>query len=464
MSRLCVRTGTVLVTALVLIMAFAPRAAEAQDEIRVQVYHGGRGATTVTQYQAGNRPEQEIRTRRRFYVSPGDTLCFELLNGHPVFYSYGVDRVVDSTAITIPSVTTFASVITGLIPQVTGTTKSSLLSTLREMSDEVEMTDLEEALDVQLSWHEEYIKSVADLEAELEVAKTAIAQSDQPELLPSLLVPAPSPQEGAGYRTAQETILALGRGEGHFNSPSLRADLQAYYDSAVARMNRSATKNPQLLAALKTHADALLSTRDAYLAAYGSKNSPRVIRCSGAGSGLTTATLRISRRDSTATVRDTGAVVKIQMIPRFERPTVELVPLVFGAMARDVPEFSLVRDTVRVTRDDGWAIRPGAMMLGNLLDFGPRQEISLGAGLGFGLGGDNKIISDILVGPMLSYREMFRVGVATGMARFPSTLRAPAEIGRPLPPDAGKLDDLTQTRLRRATFLVFILPGIKLPD
>lgn len=175
-------------------------------------------------------------------------------------------------------------------------------------------------------------------------------------------------------------------------------------------------------------------------------------------------TLSVTRKDtSEAKAREVGRLMQVHVSPIYDRPVIELIPIAFGIYAKRVPQFSLRNNVIAREEGDEFRFRAGTMMVANMVPFHPDQSVSLGVGVGFGFFGEGKPLSDFLVGSLVSYRDLFRVGLGFGLSELPNSLKRPAAEGDPLPSNAGNITDVVETKKRGAIFMLFNMTGLSVP-
>ncbi|HLL47870.1 MAG TPA: hypothetical protein VK399_14255, partial [Longimicrobiaceae bacterium] len=162
-------------------------------------------------------------------------------------------------------------------------------------------------------------------------------------------------------------------------------------------------------------------------------------------------------------VHDTLPVLRVRAATRFPRSTVELIPVGLMHHSPDAPEYAFESDTLRLRSESTTGFRFGGMFLVNALQFGREREFAFGPGLGFGIGGEGKVLSDYLGAVMLSFRDVARIGFGAGYSVLESRLVGSAQVGRPRPAAAKDLADILEDRREPSGFLIFSITGLKLP-
>jgi len=411
--------------------------AQAQAQTLVSFYHGRDGDSKVV----GATATDSVTGRRQFTWEQrsGSEVCVRVLNANPARYSYMLNAEVDTSTPKLPQLPSgLAEGITSIAEAYSSTARSRNIPAVNDSL--IRFADL-----------------LDSLAFDLLRADSIVTDADSPELLAEVLAAAQSP---VGFRHAKVKLAQLQGVRGRFNDRKLSETIGTWASAA----RRVAQGNPvamQFATALGAFGETLISRRDAIQASYIT-TSAEVRTCAKVGNGNTTITLKVARRDSTA-IRDTGSQYFTTVVkPTYERGTVEITAAAFMGIATGISSFSVVNDTVRETRGSVFPVRVGAVFLYNAVRFGSQGEGALGIGLGFGFLGEKKALSDVFGTGVLSYRDMFRIGFGLGRSTVAGRLKAPASIGAPLPPNAGKLEDLVESRGALAGYIVFQIAGLDL--
>jgi hypothetical protein len=429
----------------------------AAQDVRAWFYHGLNGTTTRSRVFAidkGDGAQSGSGTSFTFTRDVGAQVCFAVPNAHPVKYSYALNRSVDSAAPKLPDIASYA----GLLKKILDEAASKPQRVAGQQPDTAAARlDSLKALKLD-SLNALLRSSLVYLSIDLEEVSAALVASDTPE--PFLEVKDGKLGNQHGFAYAQAFLENTSKAQFHFSDPALAAHVETLAKAFLAWAGQDEIL--QLLAkALGAYARSLLEARNAIAASYVAVNGD-IELCGEVAEGKNTFALTIQKKDSTGN-REVGEnLVKVTVLSNYKRPSVTLDPLAFVAFAPRVRQFQIINDTLRGPRDDATAFRPGALISLNVKRLGDTQEFGLGVGLGFGLGAGGKALSDLLGGIVLSYRDAFRVGFGAGISRFPESVRG-ATLDQPLPADAGKLDDLIETKYKGALFLLFTLPGIGVP-
>lgn len=428
------------------------------EEIAVRFYHGADNTSRPVSYDTEATGLRQLDRRKlSFTVAEKDTVCVYVINAHPVLYSYTIRSERDTTSPAVPDLSGLIGILKPIVDQGASRVAGRVSATAAgDPTDDASVYTMPTFLQT-------YSQSVNRLSRDMRDVRGAIIASDTPEEFSRANGGSAIAARGRGLIYAKsfmdrEALSAKGR----FGDEQLAATVAEW--ARVAADSAANEIDSLLASALATLSeqltDQIVAVRKAYRGA-----RPLQRRCVGIGAGTTTLRLRIARKDTlVAKARDVGdQFFTVQLATRHSHPWLELAPLAFVALTPDVPQFSL-RDGTIVEREGGDAtsFRAGPMLLGNVLTFGERDLASLGFGLGVGLGGEGDTFSDILVGPVLSFTEVFRVGFAIGWSEVEDRLRFPGAVGEPLPEDVEELSDLLESSQRVSGFLTFTVSGLGL--
>ena len=446
-------------------------------------YHGKDGGSSLA--GRGTALLYFLEEKQLRHAMPtGSQVCVTVLNAHPVNYTYALGVAIDTTRATVPAL---SSPLTALVGRFKSDEKGGGkgLFGLREPDRAVDIP-----LPPELRLVSDLGSAVRTLADDIKVVVGAAEASDDPEALAA--IDAQGPALVAGYRTAQAAIQAQSDAAGRFRSGTEK--LTAYFEKLAATTTENinkgkdslkleATKDsagsdalPTRLASIETETKLLLVIKDALLdqgkdlavkagnlaTAFSAKG--RVELCGKVGNGPTTVTLKIAPKDGGfGRGRDAKEAVNQEIIlrPPYGRETVSVHPVALVALAGSVPQFQVENGTLIGPRDDDLAYRIGAAVNINLFNFGPDGVGGFGIVLGAGIVANSEIISDLFVGPVISLRDIVRIGLGVGASRFPNRVKG-MTVGQPFDATTGKLEDLVETSMRRSYQLIFVLPGIKL--
>ena len=438
--------------------------------VTVTVYHGLNDSRGI-RVQEGEGEEQWRSVRSLpLSLDRGSQVCVEVVNAHPILYAYSIETDVDTTSTEGYDFSAITAVLNPLLDATQAATSgASALSALSALAASASKADGGEQLvpDGGFGWLEAYQGRIGALAGEIRDVRKAVVESASPERYdPVSHLLATNEERGVTY--ARRVVNDDWGDFALFDDPDLGQIIAAWKTEATEEVATLPSELQETFAgvveALYQQSRALLSARNTLQAAYA-EVSPLWRDCAAVGEGLTTLTLGVQPRDTSIvkSQRDTGPVFKVVATPHYAREAVEIIPIAFAAVTDDVPAFS-IRDGA-VVREAGEEANFGAgmMVVANAFEFGPRRSLSVGAGLGVALIGDDRLFSGLYATPMLSFLDTFRVGVGYGFHRVASGLKSPAVVGQPLPADAGELNDLLEIRSRGSLFVTFSITGLGIP-
>lgn len=423
---------------LLILLPVLVRAAAAQD-IHVRVQHG-EGASGIVGYQRGSEvvrydvPQLRIT---RLTLSPGDSICIDVENAHPVFYGYSITAAVDTSTEKLPAeLVSVAALLQALLPGAPVAAARPTPAGAMARDDWMRSVVTEAPKSPLDSLVKDYYKLMGDLSSAIVRVQAEVKRSDV-----------------QGIRHAKEQVATLPA------TPS-SDDLAKWFDAAKSKITAKDTVNAMVVAALKSHGESLIASRAALQQTYA-RNVPEIARnCAALGAGETTVTLKVGKKVDFA-ARDVGDhIATVVAEPAYQRAAIEAFPLFLVALANDVPRFGTENGViVRTVDDDARLYRAGAAVVLNLPGSG---TVAYGPALGLGVstGGDLSL-SDLFLGAVVSYKDYVRLGIGYGSTEVPSGLRAPAKIGAPLG-ESQVLDELIIRADRRAWYFTIALPKLTL--
>lgn len=426
--------------------ALLPPPAVAQDggtdgNPHVSVYHGQQGRSTIL----NGRQYAGQRRDRRYALMEGDSICVDISNAHPGLYAYSLDSVAVAVA-PDPDLSALAKILSDLI----ATRHAMGAPAPGQPADSVVV----------------FAERLAGLAEDIKAVEKAVDRSEAPEPIPDVFANGTPPDptgapRGFGY-VEWFISTSVPASPGRFGSTTLAADLDSVY-AAAKRSAGANTANLLTAEALRAHALTLLSKTNALRTAYVNVQPTLLCRRMGTAERVDLVVTAKPRNPQRTAKREAGTLVTLHAHRRHARPWLEVIPIGLTVYSPGAPRYELVRDTIRERSEDTFAFRPGALALANPLVFGETSDWALGGGIGFGVGGEGKVLSDYLGAVMLSYRDRFRFGVGAGYATQNSHLTGGLRSGSSRPADAAKLDDVLEEQREASIFLLFDFTGLKLP-
>jgi hypothetical protein len=438
-----------------------PTITQAQERHTVKFYHGTKTAPKRSQVFAidkGDGFKEATRSSYTLSMDQGAEVCIYVSNAHTINYAYSLDAKVDTSSPKLPDFSIYTSLFSPLLTSAREAAAAQANAAPEGVS-RMTMGETEVLTNDPTTRILEALVSLDSLAQDIERATAVAKGSDVPESLEEAKAETTIPR--AGLRYAQAYIAdSLPKSALRFNDPSLAARLRALTDSLKAVAGSDASLKV-LANAITAYTQSLLAARDALHSTYINA-STAVELCKSVERGANTITLQITRKDSLG-AREVGkeGFVVVKAVSRFERSQISLQPLALVVHASAVPRFQVINDTLRDPHEEANEFRVGGMISLNLDSFGDNDNFGVGIGAGFGLGAQGKVLSDILAAFVVSYRDDIRIGVGAGISQLPHSVKG-AVPNRPLPPDAGELEDLIETDWKGSLYLLLTLPGVTL--
>ena len=423
--------------------------AAAQD---MRVYHGAGGQSAW--FKPGEDERSSHWSDSSVLIRPyGDNVEIVVLNPNPFFYSYELKLEDFEVKDDMPDITDLLDAVNAL-PDIAGKagTGSKVFPMVRPAGGTTP-TDLET--------YNEMLHTLSD---EINMIRKAILQSDNPEGKADALTGNTS---GRGFSGVQATITLQSHATGHFNSPTLKDDLDKALEKAAT--DASITQNITDL----NDADKAV---EMYKTAFGLLNAQLasiVDQIKKLSSSDVVLHYFVPVTDKNQKVRlivkkktDAASGKRMEfdkllcvIIPEYRRQILELVPLVSLTYAANTITYGAENGVITQNPGDGFKFRAGAMLLYNFAHFGKYREGAVGAGLGYSIP-QKGVLENFQIGTMISYKQLFRLGVGAGFSPYPSGLKNGLKAGDPRPASAGNLEELVTYDRKLSFFINFSFSGI----
>ncbi|MCS3795408.1 hypothetical protein [Niastella sp. OAS944] len=307
-----------------------------------------------------------------------------------------------------------------------------------------------------------YLQTMRLLEADINIAKEAIRQADEPESKSQAF----AFSSDAGYRLTQKAIKGIPADRGRFNSKKLLEELNADAQKAVddislytgmntadsAKLKELLSKalpllNQQIVSAINEVKKSISAEAvQRYLIPVTDKNQK--IR------------LIVKKKDGD----DEKHRMEIDklicvIIPEYERKVLELIPMASLTYASGVPEYGVKDGFITEQKANGFKFRIGAMLLYNIGSFGKYKEGSWGVGLGYSVPQKN-VLGSFSGGLMVSYKHSFRLGIGGGYSSYAFGLKNNLQPKDRLPADIDNIEKIVDYREKLSFFIHFSILGI----
>jgi len=366
-------------------------------------------------------------------VQPGDAVCIEVTNAHPLFYKYEFKS--EDQELSGPEVPSLPPAWTNV-----GTTGGKALDALQTSKEGPTAPPLDK-----------YVDLVGKIAEDAGTLQERAQASDRPEPLSALTNP--GGDRSRGFRWAQQEIGAL------------RSDLRAHRTTLQNLRRQSSGDNADTIVdALDAYAEAQLEALEAGIKRFTDETPTRRLCTTIQPETQTTMTLSIVQQRGEY-ARDTGSsVVTVTATANYDRAILEFDPLLLFSYGVDVPSYSLEDGVVA---EDGTSLRPtvraGGALSVNLFNFGERDQIAVGPSIGVALGPDDNYLLSFLGGLSVAVHEKLRIGFGAGLNRVPAKLQDGIAIGEPLPDNVDGIDDIVVRDFQVTAFFMVAFSGLNVP-
>lgn len=428
-----------------------------QDET-VLIYHGGNSRSGII---AGNNPQEkahvEVQSKYKMTQNKNDVVRIEVWNPNPYFYKYSiktknVDPPKPPAELGGLSAITNAVVPSGIIPK--SETRITNTTLLNNVGISVNGPDATIEKNIIAPLIDEYKKAFEHSKTILNEMIKIINDSKDPE---SVNKPQnPDLQVSAGFYVAKrkfnDTMFNGFRRKDDF-SKILDAEFQKLSDTLLIKLRESKIKDPSnekvytelesfytdlILPALKEYPKIVMG--EAHQKVIEFIDTPEtpiyfdvVVPAEGIEIDLIAHDIRMPNKHR----RDTAIIGHVSITTEYERPVLEIVPLLYMVSKPNTKSFSIKDSTVIETQGDYFDFRIGSVLMMNFFTW---DSFALGIGVGSNLGIGTEWNVDLLAIVGLSYRDWLRVGVGFSRAFIPSKLKNYTSENNSLPNYADETD------------------------
>ena len=318
----------------------------------------------------------------------------------------------------------------------------------------------------QTSFINNYINELNKYQELISKIDTIIITSDEPELITSLKYIS-YPDEDRGFDQAVRKIRSMYIKKDWKTS----ADIKKTFDELHAKKVSEAKLrqfDESRIELIKPRNEQIRQKLELYFNLYANGQTKlSVTNCFFMGNQNTTVELVSEKNENTYGHRQAGTLTQKYILkPKFERPVLELIPMISYAISKEVPKFSLNNEVIVEESDGVGTFRVGTVLLGNFWRFGTFEEQAFGLGAGFNVTDDPVGINNFYITTMYSFRNIFRIGLGIGADNIPSGLKNNLEPGDRLSQELGDLDDLdtfVNYKNHLGLFITVTVTGFNLP-
>ncbi|MBC6992482.1 hypothetical protein [Hymenobacter sp. BT491] len=403
----------------------------------INIYHGDASSKELMLL---DRDLKGISPSVRIVLGKGEVIYFQVLNPNLLHYDYEFEQEEIKEDTQQESLPTDFSV---------------LLKALSPLLKPVAPSDALVARDAERSKFDIYKGLITRLITDIKTANNSIAKSDIPESLNQVEGKAPV---SAGFPLAKKEINDLSSSAGHFNDPDLLKNLNDSLLAAKAEIN-----NDLVFQALSELNSSYVGKATLIKTMVNNVKNDLITHYVTMGDKKLKITLVITAKNKDNHKRQVGKFNIATIDPIYDRKTFELIPVANLALTSGVPRFYLENGVVRKGEQNDPIIDVGAALLWNIHNFGPVKEKSVSVGLGYNfLAKNSNAINHLYALGLLSFKNIFRLGLGYGYSRFPSGLTNGGSIDAPLPPNIKDLNDIISYKAKPVGFITVSFSGIGL--
>lgn len=421
---------------IIFLTIFVTHQAACQD---ILIYHGTKGTSTIVE------DYHPVSTSIKRRTKVGEEILIKIINAHPALYNYQFSS--KQVEIDDPEFPDFSSLLASLTGELG-------LETREAVSGRV-------AISPGTTWPDEYKKKVDEFEKWIKEAEQIIKTSDFPEPIHEAI----DGNSNGGFLYAKKELLnnglfSLGKIDDYISNwqKEIKGDGNSqapyYYDKSDDHEKTLMELYDNYFKTLSLRAKEILSS-------YKSSVSSTVSYRYTVTEKKNIVTLKITAKNSKLQNREVGdSVITITTIPDFERPILELVPVALVSQSSKGKSFGISDGVITESTNDEFQFGTGASLNLNFANWGQRNEISAGLGLGFAL--VDQDLNNFFVNTTLSYGKWARVGLGYGWLKTATSLKNGLKSGS----DANNIENIEELisySREPAFFLTFVIPGLNLP-
>lgn len=398
-----------------------------QNKIDIFVYHGTNN-TTLWDYG-----KNQFLSDIPIIKAKGQTVNIRIVNPNPLFYSYEFKQNDVEIKEDFPDISSLLAVV-----------RSTMAGSEALFNDGTD--------------YDVYLRTLTQLEAEVEKAKVYLKESDKPETLEEAV----SGGTTGGLKLAIVKIdEELSNEPGHFNSATLADDLK----NALEAIPDSTGMDVTTIKAFKALNIYYIQEVNEIKALISPNGLQSVITSTfNVTEKETKIVLTIKAKDSNNQnlQRDVKEITIATVQPLFERAAVELIPVAIVRFTKDISEFYTENGIVRQRIHDDVSFLPGVIFNVNVASFGETKEMAVGIGLGYSISTKQNQFNQFSLSSLLSYKNFLRMGFGFGYSSYPSGLRDGGKVDDILPANVKDLNDIIDYESKAGFFISFSFTGLKL--
>lgn len=425
---------------IILLLACSEFKSNAQETI--QIYHGQRGTTKIVSIASGEKIL--LSNKHTIVLEEGKEVRIEIINPNPVLYNYKFNKSdLKIEEETLPDISSLVKALSSLTQ--TGGTPLLAGAGGGGAATPNELNIL--------------IAKINTLKSILTQIETEIANSDIPESIKQAL----DGGNDAGFRKAIVEIKKL------FNQNNLAVEEKALKD----QLQKVITKNqfpdndadgqgdPAFEEAFKMYIESLGKMIAEIKTNFIDPSSPDLISFSFKVEQKAQEIAIEIQTTQSSHAREIGNLISIFIVP-YKKDKIELVPFYSMLHAKNQIKFEVENSVIVKGPESDFTFRPGFMLAANVRRFGEKKEFSVGPGLGFSIVPKTFDLANLTLGALFRYKDIFRLGLAWGMQKYPSGLKDGAAVGAALPANVSRIEDVIEYSGKSVFMINFSVFGLKL--
>lgn len=452
--------------AITLVVAAAPGAAQdakpkekPKPEFTVTVYHGVKPIVTAI----GGTEVRGVDNKYERVLLPGTRVCFDVLNPHPAYYKYSLDTVSFAAPSSLPDLSSLTASLASLYAGRSGKADPHVEMLVESFAAHSAMRGPDT-----YEFPATYVGQVQLLANDVKDAQDVTADSKRAEALDAVR---DGSLAGTNFKLAIDALGKLPKAAGRFNDADLAATLKKFAADARSHLPPDDAGRPEdlyLLNALDASAQALLHTRDELRAAY-TVGALRTRYCEELGKSPKQFSLHVAsangKPDGDRWVTptkdaDQSDIPSLTATPMYERPAVELFTGGLG-VAAESREFGIEEGKITEDSEFDTGFRSASTLAVTIHRFNEDKSGAISFALPIGLFGKGRVVSDVLAGPLISYRDDIRIGLAIGRSLAVKGLKDGLDEGSTAP-EGKSIDDLRKLGWRPSYAVIFTVAGFDL--
>lgn len=406
----------------------------------IQIYHGAGGETQF--FEVVNNYPRSINNHE-IKCKNGENITFEIINPNQLIYKYDITSraIKEKEAKELyEEALTFLTLLNSLSgtkspPTITGITDGSRTGSSNSGTGGVAVEDGSESdntgfyINKELAYELDFLS-----QANSKFFKKILSESDEPKPLQTHVTnPSASEIRTSMIKIKKHVIGFSSNYNKHISKKIAEGDKYFVDDTDPEKLIFKVLRS--VAVKMKTSIESLESS-------YGGNSIQYKYSLGKKITEKTKINLSVSKLNKDyVNQRDIGDSIRtVTISPVYKRNRFELVPVVAMLHNPAALEFSLQDGLITSQSDKSVSFSPGMLLNWNFIPFGEYKESSVGFAAGLQLSSKSENLVNLNIGPMISYKNVFRLGFGIGSSQSPVGVEG-ASVGDPLPADIPSLDD-----------------------